>query len=111
MAADGTPVFCGDAIADPLTGLYAALAALAARAAGGGVLVDVAMAGVSADIARTRPGPLLPHVIRQAGEGWIVSHGAIDRTGAGTVTIDQKTLLIRNVAVHGRSWLRRPRRA
>ena len=52
---DGTPVFCGDAIADPLTGLYAGLAALAAHAAGGGLLVDVAMAGVSADIARARP--------------------------------------------------------
>ena len=73
---DGTPAFCGDAIADPLTGLYAALAALAARTAGGGVLVDVAMAGVSADIARTVPEPLLPHVIRPADESWIVSHGA-----------------------------------
>jgi hypothetical protein len=72
----GTPVFCGDAIADPLTGLYAALAALAAHSAGGGVLVDVAMAGVSADIARPAAGRLLPHVIRQAGEDWTVSHGA-----------------------------------
>jgi hypothetical protein len=74
-ATDGTPVFCGDAIADPLTGLYAGLAALAAHAAGGGALIDVAMAGVSADIARVSAGPLLPHVVRRAGEGWIVSHG------------------------------------
>jgi crotonobetainyl-CoA:carnitine CoA-transferase CaiB-like acyl-CoA transferase len=73
---DGTPVFCGDAIADPLTGLYAGLAALAAHAAGGGTLVDVAMAGVSADIARPVAGPLLPHVIRHTGDGWTVSHGA-----------------------------------
>jgi CoA-transferase family III len=73
---DGTPVFCGDAIADPLTGLYAGLAALAAHAAGGGALVDVAMAGVSADIARMSAEPLLPHVISQAGEGWVVGHGA-----------------------------------
>jgi hypothetical protein len=47
-----TPVFCGDAIADPLTGLYAALAAVASRANGGGHLIDVAMAGVAADVAR-----------------------------------------------------------
>jgi len=73
---NGAPVFCGDAIADPLTGLYAGLAALAAHAAGGGALVDVAMAGVSADIARTSAEPLLPHVIREAGEGWVVGHGA-----------------------------------
>ena len=74
---DGAPVFCGDAIADPMTGLYAGLAALAAHAAGGGALVDVAMAGVSADIARTSAEPLLPHVISQAGERWVVSHGAL----------------------------------
>ena len=73
---DGTPVFCGDAIADPLTGLYAGLAALAAHAAGGGLLVDVAMAGVSADIARPANGRSLPHVIRQTGASWTVSHGA-----------------------------------
>jgi hypothetical protein len=75
-AADGTPVFCGDAIADPLTGLYAGLAALAADAGGGGVLIDVAMAGVCADVARATAGPLLPHLVRPAGRGWIVSHGA-----------------------------------
>ena len=74
-AADRTPVFCGDAIADPLTGLYAGLAALSAHAAGGGVLVDVAMAGVSADIARTQVGALVPHVVRRTGDGWTVSHG------------------------------------
>lgn len=46
------PVFCGDAIADPLTGLAAAAAALKAMAGGGG-LVDVAMSAVAADAART----------------------------------------------------------
>jgi hypothetical protein len=76
-AADGTPVFCGDAIADPLTGLYAALAAMAAHAAGGGELVDVAMAGVSAHVARRPAGRLLPHVVRRGSDGWTVSHGAL----------------------------------
>lgn len=76
-ALDGTPVFCGDAIADPLTGLYAALAAMTSHAAGGGELIDVAMAGVSAHVARLPAGPLLPHLIRQDSNGWTVSHGAI----------------------------------
>ncbi|MFF2846151.1 CoA transferase [Streptomyces sp. NPDC058001] len=37
------PVPCGDALADPLTGLHAAVAALASLLGGGGLLVDVAM--------------------------------------------------------------------
>jgi CoA-transferase family III len=43
------PVFCADAIADPLTGLCAAGAVMAALADGGGRLLDVAMARVAAD--------------------------------------------------------------
>lgn len=41
----GDPVFCGDAIADPVTGLTAAAAVLCALAAGGGVLLDVSLSG------------------------------------------------------------------
>jgi crotonobetainyl-CoA:carnitine CoA-transferase CaiB-like acyl-CoA transferase len=47
----GEPVFCGDAIADPLTGLQAANAARAAMDDGGGRLLDVAMARVAAHTA------------------------------------------------------------
>jgi crotonobetainyl-CoA:carnitine CoA-transferase CaiB-like acyl-CoA transferase len=80
--ADGTPVFCGDAIADPLSGLFAALAALAALADGGGWLADVAMAGVCADLARPSPAPPHRHVISPpaarppgpADTGWTVHH-------------------------------------
>lgn len=39
----GDPVFGGDAIADPLTGLHATLAALVAWRQGGGVVLDVAL--------------------------------------------------------------------
>jgi hypothetical protein len=42
------PVFCGDAIADPITGLTAAAAVLQALAAGGGMLLDVAMSRCAA---------------------------------------------------------------
>jgi crotonobetainyl-CoA:carnitine CoA-transferase CaiB-like acyl-CoA transferase len=76
-APDGTPVFCGDAIADPLSGLHAAVAALAGHAAGGGWLMDVAMAGVCADLGRAG-GPAWPHVISGApGPGWTVRHGDV----------------------------------
>lgn len=48
---DGAPRFAGDALADPLTGLAAALAVFDAVATGGGCLIDAAMAPVAASIA------------------------------------------------------------
>jgi crotonobetainyl-CoA:carnitine CoA-transferase CaiB-like acyl-CoA transferase len=45
--ADG-PLFCADAIADPLTGMHAALAAWACWRAGGGALLDVPLCAVTA---------------------------------------------------------------
>lgn len=44
----GEPRFLGDALADPLTGLFAACGALRALERGGGFLVDAAMAHTSA---------------------------------------------------------------
>ncbi len=44
----GDPVFCADAIADPLTGLHAALLALAGWRSGGGTLLDIALHDVVA---------------------------------------------------------------
>ena len=41
--ASGKPVFIGDALADPITGLMAAAAGLRALEQGGGVLLDMAM--------------------------------------------------------------------
>jgi hypothetical protein len=54
--ADGSPLFCADAVADPLTGLTAAHACLAALAEGGRWVLDVSMAGVAAGLG----GPTLP---------------------------------------------------
>jgi hypothetical protein len=50
-AAVGGPVFCGDAIADPLTGLDAALAVAESLGRGGGELIHVSMAAVAATYA------------------------------------------------------------
>lgn len=44
---DGRPCFCGDAIADPLTGLHGALAALSTWARGGARLLDVSLHAVA----------------------------------------------------------------
>lgn len=48
----GLPLFCGDAIADPLAGLHAALAAWSSYQAGGGHLLSVALRDVVAHCAR-----------------------------------------------------------
>lgn len=45
------PEFCGDAIADPLTGLHAALAAAESLSRGGGELIEMSMAAVAATYA------------------------------------------------------------
>jgi len=49
---DSGPVFSGDAIADPLTGLQAALAAAESLRRGGGELVELSMAAVAATYAQ-----------------------------------------------------------
>jgi crotonobetainyl-CoA:carnitine CoA-transferase CaiB-like acyl-CoA transferase len=48
--APGRPVFCADAYADPVTGIHAAVATLAALAGGRGGLLDVPMADVVAHL-------------------------------------------------------------
>lgn len=74
-AADGTPAFAGDAIADPLTGLWAGTAAVASWTAGGGHLLDVSMAGVAAEVARPTTGSPHRHRLRADVDGhWWVSH-------------------------------------
>ncbi|MDY6997337.1 MAG: CoA transferase [Actinomycetota bacterium] len=47
----GSPEFCGDAIADPLTGMHAAGAVLRSMSAGGGEVVEVSLSGVAAGYA------------------------------------------------------------
>lgn len=44
----GGPVFVGDAIADPLTGLHAAVAVVQAQARGGGELIEMSMSATAA---------------------------------------------------------------
>jgi CoA-transferase family III len=49
------PVFCADAIADPLSGVLGALAVLACLSAGRSAVIDLAMSRVAAWCARRRP--------------------------------------------------------
>lgn len=51
------PVFCGDAIADPLTGLEATSAVAQSLSRGGGELIHVSMAGIAAGYAALDSAP------------------------------------------------------
>jgi crotonobetainyl-CoA:carnitine CoA-transferase CaiB-like acyl-CoA transferase len=64
---DGSPLFAGDAIADPLTGLTAAV--LAACAPAEGALLDVAMSDV---VAATLEDDQPSKEARRDGNGWVV---------------------------------------
>jgi predicted amidohydrolase YtcJ/crotonobetainyl-CoA:carnitine CoA-transferase CaiB-like acyl-CoA transferase len=72
------PVFCADAIADPVTGVLAAVAALASLTVGGGHLIDCSMAAASAFVnqgGRCRGS----HRVERRGDGWVAF---CDETGA-----------------------------
>jgi crotonobetainyl-CoA:carnitine CoA-transferase CaiB-like acyl-CoA transferase len=71
------PVFCADAAADPSTGLYAAVAALACARAGGGV-VDVALREVAHHLSRA-PHRTDPVTVQPDRDGWQITtrHGPV----------------------------------
>jgi len=78
----GQPVFCGDALADPLTGLVAAELAMSAPRDGHGALLDISMAGVVAATLAGRSSPSPAAMLagrsspspaaRRADIGWVV---------------------------------------
>lgn len=66
------PLFCGDAIADPLTGLHAAVAALGSFRSGGGELLDVSLVGVTAHALGTWRPSAARAATRRRGADWDV---------------------------------------
>jgi len=66
------PVFCGDALADPLTGLHAAVAALAFWQGGESVLLDVSLREVTAHALDVAPDTPKGSVFRQQ-DGWCMT--------------------------------------
>ncbi|GAF48904.1 hypothetical protein RW1_062_00280 [Rhodococcus wratislaviensis NBRC 100605] len=86
---DGTPLFVGDALADPLTGITAAALAMSAPADGSGRLWDLSMSDIVASTLTDQP---VPQPFRRDGP-WVVdaSSGVVPiaeprpRTPAGRV--------------------------
>lgn len=68
-----SPTFCADAIADPLTGVVAALAAVASRSTGGGQLIDVAMSRVAAAFAGIPLGCDGGHLVDRRRKTWFLT--------------------------------------
>ena len=71
VVAGGSPLFGGDAIADPIAGLAAASAAAGLLAEGRAALVDVSLAGAAA-WARGRAGNEIERPVVPDGSGWAV---------------------------------------
>ena len=74
---DGTLAFCGDAIADPITGLIAGLAVLRSLENGGGELIDVSLSGVAAWVTEGSAclATTLVEKAERSGTGWVVRAG------------------------------------
>ena len=76
--ADDAPIFCADAIADPLTGLHAALVAWTHWRDGSGGLVSLSLRDVAANaIALDRPGSRDAATEREADWGALLSKHAV----------------------------------
>ncbi|WP_162846139.1 CoA transferase [Seongchinamella sediminis] len=69
IATADPPVFCGDALADPLTGIHAAVAAQAFWQSGAGGLLDLSLRGVTAYSLNYHPGVPRGKVLASSG-GW-----------------------------------------
>lgn len=78
---DDGPVFCGDAIADPLTGLHAALAVAESLSRGGGELIEISMAALAATYAA------LPRTTEISCAARPASSGAAPVLGADNATV------------------------
>ncbi|WP_324193807.1 CoA transferase [Nocardia blacklockiae] len=77
---EGAPVFCADAVADPLSGMCAALAVAASVAAGGGHLVDLSMRTTAAAFATAPALPHGGHRLVHDGSHWTVECDHLHRT-------------------------------
>jgi len=73
--AEGNPVFCGDAVADPLSGLFAGIAALQSIRSGGGHLLELSMSGTAAWFARCEHESEMEWDLRRAAGWWSVGKG------------------------------------
>ncbi|WP_280384580.1 CoA transferase [Nocardia wallacei] len=78
---DGQPVFCADALADPLTGVCAALATATAVDAGGGLLLDLSMRDTTAAFATAPALSHGPHRLTRYGpDDWAVTCDHLEHT-------------------------------
>ncbi len=77
---DGTTTFCGDAIADPITGLVGGLAVLRSLQQGGGQVIDISLSSVAAWVTKPsgrmgRPDTERAERVERSGGRWVVRSG------------------------------------
>lgn len=86
-AQEGEWLFCGDALADPVTGSHAAFAAMASHRAGGGNLLELSLCGVTGSVLH-RTGSLPSARVRRTRE----DSYEIDRPEAASVRVEAPRL-------------------
>lgn len=86
-AREGEWLFCGDALADPVTGSHAAFAAMASHRAGGGNLLELSLCGVTASLLH-RTGSLPSARVHRTHDGTY----EVDRPGAESVLVEAPRL-------------------
>jgi crotonobetainyl-CoA:carnitine CoA-transferase CaiB-like acyl-CoA transferase len=102
------PLFCGDALADPLTGLHAAVAALVSWRAGGGRLLDVSLRDVAAHaLAITRRQPAAGAAVERRGNDWWVT-SPVGRTRVAPPRARAGSARAPALGAHTEALLRRP---
>jgi hypothetical protein len=74
---DGAPRFLADAVADPITGLHAAVAAARSVVEGGRWFVDVSLAGVSASLAGAAATQQPALAATRKGRGWTLGDAPV----------------------------------
>lgn len=110
-AGDGRPLPVGDAIADPLTGIAAALGALRSYQRGGSRILEVSMRDVVASTIRSSSGDAIVirtrrgWAIQDASASWPIEQATAFRSSAGNAappgahTEHWRTYLVRNSVV------------
>ena len=91
-----TPLFCGDAIADPLTGMHAAVAALASWQSGKSQLFDISLCGVVRHLLEAAPMSELQAAVERDDAGQY----CVCASGKTQVVVPART---RTVSVHARA--------
>ena len=99
-----SPIFCGDALADPLAGLLGAVAALGAHRSGGGLLLDLSLRDVVAHTLTAYPASRRAARIEASGKGGFEVHAGKFRQAVLAPRARTAAQAAPELGAHDREW-------